>query len=143
MSDVHEQRMSGEAAKRKLDELDDHHEQQKTLPDLRVRKAEIEAEKQRVAAEIAKFGEAGRYQMSVAEYVRQYGPERNSPDYEVPKDYDETIERLSRRDALFGQLRELNLALNAVNAEIAAIPPPVAATDLAAHKEDLRRRAGL
>ncbi len=111
-NDIHGTFSSARAARARLAALDAEKVLQEPLPGLKARREAIMAEKQSFAAAIGAFG-----------------PESHH-------------EAKAERIALVEQLRTLNLQLNEVNAAIAGIPPIMAASDLAAHHEDLLRRVG-
>jgi hypothetical protein len=140
VSDIHEQKASARAARARLDELDRHAEQQKALPDLQVQRAAVTREKQEVAEAIAKFGPQGDRSASyiaarqaILEEIAKQGPsaERSQRLRDV-KD--------TERQTLVDRLTALNLSLDDINRQINAIPPVLAASDRAAHHEDLHRR---
>jgi hypothetical protein len=102
---------SARAARAKLAELDQHAEQQLTLPDLRAARAAVIAEKQEVATAIAAFGAAGHVE--------------TNPD----------------RQRLVERLQALNLSLNDLNRRIDAIPVMAACDRAALREDLERRAA--
>jgi hypothetical protein len=125
---------SARAARARLDEM------QKALPDLQVQRAAVTMEKQEVAEALSKFGPQGDRSASyiaarqaILEEIAKQGPsaERSQRLRDV-KD--------TERQTLVERLTALNLALDDIGRQISAIPPVLAASDRAAHHEDLHRR---
>ncbi len=124
------------AARQRLDELDVHHEAQKALPDLKAQREAVLKGKVETAEAIRAFGPEAIYQ----EHPDRFPP---LPPEATVFDHQHRaaiVEKCRTRQALVERLQALNLSLADIDRQIAAIPPVMARSDLAAHLEDLERR---
>jgi hypothetical protein len=126
---------SARAARAQMAKLDAEAVVQRALPDLKAQREQLMVDKTLIGARIANIDRYGQRHAG-AELTGRVELHGRVVDVDTGRPQE------GEREQLYDQLRQLSLALNSINDQINGIPPVMAASDKAAHHEDLERRAG-